>query len=112
MSGSRQVTEVHVNCPDAESAAHIAERLVASRLAACSNTLSPVESRYWWNGTIERDQEILVILKTRRELFDRVADAVQQLHPDDVPSIIGHDVSAVNRAYEEWVYDSTADPAD
>ena len=112
MSESRQITEVHVNCPDAESATHIAERLVASKLAACSNTLAPIESVYWWHGTIEHDQEVMVILKTRPELFDRVVEAVEQLHPDDVPSIIGHDVSAVNRAYEEWVYDSTVDPAD
>ncbi len=112
MGGSRGITEVHVNCPDAGTAAHIAEQLVASRLAACSNTLSPIESRYWWKGTIELDQEVLVILKTRRELFDRVVGAVEQLHPDEVPSIIGHHVSDVNRAYEEWVYDSTIDPAD
>ena len=112
MSRSRPIIEVHVNCPDAETATRIAERLVESRLAACSNTLSPIESRYWWNGTIERDTEVLVILKTRRELFDRIVGAVEELHPDDVPSIIGHDVSAVNRAYEEWVYDSTVDSTD
>ncbi len=106
------VTEVHVNCPDEATAARIAERLVASRLAACSNVVGPIESRYWWQGRIEQDREALLILKTRRELFDRVVDEVRSLHPDDVPSILAHDVSAANEDYRRWVYESTLDPSD
>lgn len=103
--------EVHVNCPDAETASRIAEHCVSERLAACANTVAPIESRYWWNGVIEHDREVLVILKTRRALFDRVVDAVRGLHPDDVPSIIGHEVAVVNDDYARWVDDSTIDPA-
>lgn len=105
-----QVTEIHVTCPDAEVASAIADALVGARLAACANTTGPIESRYWWQGSIETESEVLLVLKTRAELVTRVEAAVADLHPYDVPSIVGHHVSSVNTDYERWVYDSTIAP--
>lgn len=106
---TKQLIEIHVNCPSDDVAAQIADELVTTRLAACANIVGPIASTYWWDGRIERDSEALLILKTRPQLFDQVVAAVRRLHPDDVPSIIGHLVSAATPDYLEWVHDNTAD---
>lgn len=79
---------VFVTCGSAEEAKRIARALVEERLAACVNISSPIRSLYRWEGQVCDDQEVLLVIKTARALFDRVRRAVEKRHSYQVPEVI------------------------
>lgn len=90
-------------CPDAESAGRIARTLVDERLAACVNRLPGVTSVYRWQGEIHEDGEVLLLIKTRRELFEALRARVMALHPYDVPEVIALEIAAGHAPYLQWL---------
>lgn len=102
------IIEVWVNCPDGETAATIADKIVGERLAACANIYPPISSRYHWKGKIESAREVPLLLKTRQSLFDVLVEHVTALHPYETPSIVGVDVTCANAPYQAWLMGETA----
>lgn len=94
--------------PDAESARAIARVLVDGRLAACVTIGAPVDSMYHWQGATETAREVPVTIKTRRDLFDEVADAIRQQHPYELPEILAVPITHGERDYLTWIDASTA----
>ena len=101
---------VLTNCPDVEVADRIARTIVEQRLAACVNRLAPVESVYRWQGTVERATEVPLLIKTTRERYAEIEQAIRALHPYEVPEIIAMPVSAGLASYLRWVADETQPP--
>lgn len=64
-----QALAVYCTCPDQVVAERIAEAVVSERLAACVNLVPDVTSIYRWQGEIQRDAELLLIIKTRRTVY-------------------------------------------
>lgn len=91
---------------DADAAA-FARALVQDRLAACVNLLPPMESVYRWEGSIERETERQVVIKTARERLVALWDKVRDLHPYDVPEFIVLPIVDGNDAYLRWIADAT-----
>jgi len=101
---------VLTNCPDAEIADRIGRTLVEQGLAACVNRLAPVESIYRWQGAIERATEVPLMIKTTRERYGDVEQAIRQLHPYQVPEIIALSIVDGHAAYLRWLRDATQPP--
>jgi len=91
---------------DADAPA-FAQALVEARLAACVNVLPPMESVYRWRGTIERETERQVIIKTTLPRIDALWQRVRELHPYEVPEFIVLPIVDGNQAYLQWIADST-----
>jgi len=60
---------VYITAPNEEEAAKIAKILVEERLAGCVNIIKDIRSIYSWQGKLEDEKEVLMIVKTRLELF-------------------------------------------
>jgi len=101
---------VLTNCPDADSADRIARTLVESGLAACVNRLAPVDSIYRWQGAVERATETPLLVKTTRERYTEVEQAIRALHPYDLPEIIALPIEAGFAPYLRWIADATERP--
>ena len=101
---------VLTNCPDVEVADRIARTIVEQQLAACVNRLAPVESVYRWQGAVERATEVPLLIKTTRERYAEIEQAIRALHPYEVPEIIAMPVSAGLASYLRWVADETQPP--
>ena len=95
-------------CEDSARAEHIAETLVAERLAACVNLLPGVESTFRWEGKIDRSREALLLIKTTSRRFAPLARALTRLHPYAVPEIIALPVTAGAAPYLRWLSQSVA----
>jgi periplasmic divalent cation tolerance protein len=98
---------VYITAPAEEEAAGLARALVESKLAACVNIVSNVRSVYSWQGRIEDDRELLMIVKTQRHLFDRLASKVREIHSYDVPEIIALPIVEGSPDYLKWLQEST-----
>ena len=98
---------VYVTAPNIETAHKIAETLVEKRLAACVNIIPKINSIYWWEGKIERDEEVLLIIKSRREIFEKLSMAIKEIHPYNVPEIIALPIIKGNKEYLEWINGET-----
>jgi periplasmic divalent cation tolerance protein len=98
-------------CPDAALADHIAETLVGEGLAACVNALPGVSSVYRWQGEVQRDAEVLLLIKTTQARLSGLTDRVRQLHPYDLPEVIAIPVSGGLPDYLQWVITCTSPDA-
>ncbi|MGD2145740.1 MAG: divalent-cation tolerance protein CutA [Anaerolineae bacterium] len=94
---------VLVTAPSREVGSRIAEALLEQGLAACVNLASSVTSVYSWEGETRSDEEVLLVIKTRRAAFDELADAVRNVHPYEVPEIIALPVVAGSQDYLDWI---------
>ena len=95
----------------AEDAERIARALVEQRLAACVNVVPGLVSVYRWKGNVEREDERLLVIKTRRERFSALREALAALHPYEMPEILALPVEEGSPAYLEWLDESVAEPA-
>ena len=89
--------------PDDATAKSLARGLVESRLAACVNAVPGVTSTYRWQGTIETESEVQLLIKTRRDRFEEVTAWLTEQHPYDVPEVVALSVEAVSEAYGGWL---------
>jgi periplasmic divalent cation tolerance protein len=94
---------VFCTCPDQETAARIAERLVGDRLAACVNLLPGLTSIYRWQGEVQREAEVLLLIKTVTARLPALTAALRELHPYALPEIIALPITDGLPDYLTWV---------
>ena len=93
--------------PVGERGEQIAKALVEERLAACVNLLAPMISFYRWKGTVERDTEQQLVIKTTRDRVDAVRLRVAALHSYELPEFVVLPVSDGSTGYLDWVRTET-----
>ena len=98
---------VLMTVPDAATGTRLARALVEERLIACANLVPGVASVYRWEGAVHEEAELLVIMKTRRELLERLFARAAELHPYEVPELVAAPLEAGLPAYRRWVLDET-----
>lgn len=101
------VRSVYVTIDTPENAATLAQALLDRGLIACANVLPPMRSFFAWDGAVQDEPEVAMILKTRQGRLDALVEAVEALHPYDVPCVVAWPVDAGSEAYLTWVRDAT-----
>ncbi len=101
---------VFTTLPNAEIAGKLARSLVDTRLAACVNILAPCQSVYRWQGDVQEDGEVPLIIKTTAELYPALETYLKQQHPYALPEIVALDVAQGLPEYLNWVAESTHAP--
>jgi periplasmic divalent cation tolerance protein len=97
-----------ITMPSVEKAVEIAYALVEERLAACVNLVPGLRSIYRWEGEISDDPEVLCLVKTTDEVWERLRARVVALHPYETPEIIALPVAAGHDPYLAWLRDAVA----
>ncbi|MCX8153993.1 MAG: divalent-cation tolerance protein CutA [Candidatus Bathyarchaeota archaeon] len=96
---------VIVTTANRQEAEKIAQQLLNEKLIACANIVGPVSSFFHWAGKIENAEEYLMFMKSRRDLFGRLADTVKRLHSYEVPEIIALPIAEGAKSYLAWLAD-------
>mmetsp|Transcript_5756 Transcript_5756/g.9592 ORF Transcript_5756/g.9592 Transcript_5756/m.9592 type:complete len:169 (+) Transcript_5756:212-718(+) len=96
-----------VTAPKQEVGEQIAAALVDRKLAACVNIIQGITSVYVWEGKVEKDSEVLLMIKTRKNLIKDLISCVEQIHPYDCPEVITTSIADGRKGYLEWIGNST-----
>jgi periplasmic divalent cation tolerance protein len=98
---------VYVTVPNKETGSKLAHSIIENKLAACVNQIPGVESTYLWQGKVETDSELLLIIKTRQSLLQQLTDHVTANHPYDTPEVIAVPITGGSHKYLQWLAEST-----
>lgn len=90
-----------------DDAERISKAIVENRLAACVQISGPVKSIYWWKDNVDENEEWLLTIKTRKELYAKLEQAIKNFHPYEVPEIIAVPITEGNKDYLEWLENET-----
>ena len=107
MSGEKAYCMVMCACPDSVLAEKLAGSLVANKFAACVQIL-PIRSFYQWKGAVCRDEEVLLLIKTRGSLYGEVEAFIARSHPYEVPEIVRCEITGGLQRYLAWIDDVTS----
>ncbi|MEI6437930.1 MAG: divalent-cation tolerance protein CutA [Candidatus Omnitrophota bacterium] len=94
---------VLVTAKDQSEAEKIARALLEKKLAACCNIIGGIRSLYWWQGKIADGHEVLLLVKSRADLFEEIKGTVIACHSYTVPEIIALPVSDGSAPYLAWL---------
>lgn len=101
---------VIITASSAEEAESISDTLLNERLAACTNQLADVKSLYWWKKSIQSDDEVMLLAKSRASQFDEIVIAVKKVHSYDIPEVLAVPILSGNPEYLNWIFEETGDP--
>ncbi|MBC8242113.1 MAG: divalent-cation tolerance protein CutA [Alphaproteobacteria bacterium] len=99
-----ELTLLYVTCANTDEARAIARALVGDRLVACANILGPISSIYHWEGGVAEQEEVAMILKTRRDMTVHVAERIKSMHSYDIPCVIGLPIQGGNPDFLAWLH--------
>jgi periplasmic divalent cation tolerance protein len=102
-----QVVLIYTTYPSLADAERIGKSLLEKRLAACVNILPGMISHYWWQGAIERGEEVVMMIKTRASLAEAVRAEVKALHSYTAPAILVLPVVGGEPGYLNWLMEET-----
>lgn len=94
---------VLTTCNSQEQGAQLARHLVERRLAACVTVLPGGRSFYRWKDNIENAAEHVLVIKSRRDVFPKLRDAILKMSPEEIPEVIAMPVVDGSEAYLNWL---------
>ena len=89
-----------------ENADAITQLLLEKKLIACVQS-TVIQSAYHWQGKIIKSEEILLQMKTRKSLFEKIQTEIEYLHTYDAPEIIMVPMADANASYLQWIEEET-----
>ncbi len=92
--------------PNEREAETLAQKIVAEKLAACVQILPPMKSFYFWEGIVKKETELLLLIKTLPEKFDRLKEFIQTNHSYEIPEIVALQAEKVSAGYLDWMKES------
>jgi periplasmic divalent cation tolerance protein len=101
---------VFVTASSEDEAVRIGRALVEEGLVACANILPGLRSIFSWDGKVSDEREVLILLKTRKDLFKLLAARVKALHTYSVPEIVALPIQDGAADYLRWIYGVTRKP--
>jgi periplasmic divalent cation tolerance protein len=102
-----EILLVLTNLPDRAAAERVARALIEIRAAACVNILAECRSFYRWQGKLESEGEVPLLIKTTRAAYPRLEETIQKHHPYDLPEIIAIPIAAGLPEYLQWLAEET-----
>jgi len=94
---------IYITCASKDEAEKILLTLLEERLAACGNITAAITSYFHWKGKVDKAEEVVLIVKTRDEYFNKVEGRVAELHSYDVPCILKLPITDIFAPYAQWM---------
>ena len=99
----------YIPCTSLAEAKNIGKKLVEEKLVACANIIKDIETIYRWEGKVNENNEVLLLVKGPERNHEKIEKLVKGLHSYDVPCIIAIKPHTVEKEYAEWLEKETSD---
>ncbi|VWU51312.1 protein CutA, putative [Hepatocystis sp. ex Piliocolobus tephrosceles] len=96
----------YVTTPSKDVAENISNILLKEKLVSCVNIVPGILSMYHWKGEIAKDNEVLMMIKTKKKLFGEIVNCVKKHHPYEIPEVIAVPIIHGSKDYLDWVSNS------
>ncbi|XP_054714648.1 protein CutA homolog isoform X2 [Uloborus diversus] len=93
----------YVTAPNEDAAKKLAEGLVKEKLAGCVNIIPGIHSIYEWKGEIQKDAEVLMVIKSRTSRLEEMTKFIRENHPYEVCEVISTPIQQGNPPYLKWL---------
>lgn len=100
------ITLLYVTASSIEEAQKISETLLSEKLIACANIFPNMISIYNWENKLEKNEEVVVILKSSISLVPQIEERIKILHSYKVPCVISINPNSVSKEYKSWLLDA------
>ena len=110
MKPAKNFSIVLVTVPELKTARRLARAALKAKLVACVNLVPKIESHYWWQGKLERGNEVLVIFKATRRTLPALEKLILKLHPYDTAEFIALPLTCGTERYLSWWSQNCAPP--
>ncbi len=95
-------------CASKEEAEELMQKLLKARLIACANIIPGVQSWFLWNGEITKENEVVVLMKSRKKYYPEIEEWIKTHHSYEVPEIIALPIVSASQDYLEWLHEETS----
>ncbi|MDW8014822.1 MAG: divalent-cation tolerance protein CutA [Bacteroidia bacterium] len=99
---------VYVVCGSVEEAESLAKLVLEHRLAACANIIPVMHSMYWWQGSLQRATETLLLLKAPYTYYEQIERLLKIHHSYEVPAIFQIPITQGLIPFLRWIAEETA----
>lgn len=106
-TGNAAYLQVQTTTDSRAEAIELSRAAVEARLAACAQVAGPIASTYWWDGSLQREEEWLVLLKLPADKYQELQAFLTERHSYDEPEIIALPIIDGSPAYLDWVSEET-----
>ena len=103
MKSARNFSLILVTAPDLKTARSLAHAALSAKLVACANLIPKLESHYWWQGKLERSNEVLILFKTAKSKLSALEKLILAKHPYDTPEFIVLPLGSGTPRYLDWI---------
>ncbi len=86
-----------------EEAQRIARILVEECLVACVNILPAVHSIYSWQGVVQQELEVMMLLKSSATKLQALEQRLLELHSYEVPEFVVVGIDQMSDSYRLWM---------
>ena len=93
---------IFVTVPNMKEANKITKFLIERKLVACVNIIPKIKSVYWWENKVCKSSELLLVMKSIKNNFNKIVKEIEKIHPYEVPEIVCMDINA-NKKYLNWI---------
>ena len=107
MKTARAFRLVLVTAPNCKTARKLATAALEAKIIACASLIPALESHYWWQGKIERANEVLILFKTTNGKLSALERLILSQHPYDSPEILALPLDSGTPRYLDWITTST-----
>lgn len=97
------VALVYSTFPTLKAAEAVGRALGEAGLAACANIVPGRVSIYAWKGAIERDREVMMVVKTRKTLAAKVGAEIVARHPYETPAVLVLEPTGGSEPFLAWI---------
>lgn len=94
---------IYCTASNEQEAKDLAKYLLDQKLIACANIFPAHTAIYSWEGAVQEEQEVAMLMKAPPELFSSVEEAIVEKHSYDTPCIVALNAQEAHGPFAEWV---------
>ncbi len=106
-AGTAEYLQVQTTTDSRAEAMELSRAVVEARLAACAQVCGPITSTYWWDNTVQREEEWVILFKLPAGRYQELAAFLAERHSYDEPEIIALPIVSGSATYLDWVREET-----